>query len=78
MKEFTVDNLGWKLNRDYPEMTCKASDCNLIIQWLIDFLTTVPFKLCWVLETTLAGLQGVDEFMRLAYTGDRFFWCPEK
>ena len=78
MKEFTVDNLGWKLNRDYPEMTCKASDCNLIIQWLIDFLTTVPFKLCWVLETTLAGLQGVDEFMRLAYTGDRIFWCPEK
>ena len=78
MKEFTVDNLGWKQNRDYPEMTCKASDCNLIIQWLIDFLTSVPFVLCWVLQTTLAGLEGVDEFMRLAYTGDRIFWCREK
>eukprot|EP00438_Fugacium_kawagutii_P018255 Skav220447 [mRNA] locus=scaffold254:149516:150646:+ [translate_table: standard] len=76
MKEFTVDNLGWKQNRSYPEMTCKASDCNLLIRWLIDFL--VPFTRCWVLDTALRGLQGVDEFMRLAYTGDRIFWCPEK
>ena len=74
MKEFTADNLGWKQNRSYPEMTCKASDCNLLIKWLIDFLTTTPFASNWILDTALMGLQGADEFMRLAYTGDRVFW----
>ena len=78
MKEFTVDNLGWRQNRSFPEMTCKASDCNVLIKWLIDFLTTTPLQIDWVLETTLAGLQGVDDFMRLSYTGDRIFWQVEK
>ena len=78
MKEFTPENLGWEQNRSYPEMTCKASDCNLIIQWLIDFLTSIPFQRSWELEISLSGLEGVDEFLRLSYTGDRVFWDPEK
>ncbi len=78
MKDFSLDNLGWRQNRSYPEMTCKASDCNLLIKWLIDYLTTTPLLFDWVLETTLAGLQGLDEFMRLAYSDDRVFWNEEK
>ena len=78
MKEFSADNLGWQQNRSYPEMTCKASDCNLLIKWLIDFLTSTPFAQNWILDTALTGLQGADEFMRLAYTGDRVFWNADR
>lgn len=78
MKEFTKENLQWTQNRSYPDMNCKASDTTLLIHWLIDFLSTVPFRRSWVLETALAGLRGVDEFCRLAYTGDRIFWDKRK
>lgn len=78
MKEFTLENLGWKQNRSYPEMTCKASDCTLLIQWLIDFLSTTPLASELALEYALNGLVGLDEFQRLAYTGDRLFWNEEK
>lgn len=78
MKEFTLENLSWETNRSYPDMTCKASDCNLLIRWLIDFLTSIPFETCWLLDTALDGLQAVDEFMRLSYTGDRTFWDARK
>ena len=78
MKEFTKENLGWEQNRCFPDMKCKASDCNLLIKRLIDFLTSVPFKRDWVLETTLNGLIGIDEFSRLSYTGDRIFWDKTK
>ena len=74
MKEFTVENLGWSQNRSFPDMSCKAADTTLMIQWLIDFLTKVPFERCYVLEVTLDGLQGIDEFQRQSYTGDRVFW----
>lgn len=78
MKEFTLENLGWKQNGSFPDMTCKASDCNLLIRWLIDFLTTTTSPDSWPLQTALAGLKAVDEFMRLSYTGDRIFWDRQK
>ena len=79
LKEFTVENLGWQQNRSFPDMTCKAADTTLLVQWLIDFISTVPFERTWVLCTALEGLEGVDEFCRLAYSSDdRLFWNQTK
>ena len=73
MKDFNIHNLEWQQNRSFPGMSCKASDTTALVQWLIDFLSTVPFEKNWVLEKALIGLQGIDEFCRLAYK-ERPFW----
>lgn len=60
-------------------MTCEPSDTHLMMKWLTDFLSTMPFERTWVLETALAGLEGIDEFSRLAYShDDRIVWDERK
>eukprot|EP00438_Fugacium_kawagutii_P005091 Skav221521 [mRNA] locus=scaffold1248:155645:157054:+ [translate_table: standard] len=73
MKDFTPENLQWKANRDFPDMTCKGSDTNLLVKWLLDYLSR-PWHIDEPLRLALKGLEGYDEFARLSYTGDRLFW----
>ena len=44
LKELTPENLQWKLNRDFPDSSCKASDCILLAQWLLDLIGTMPWQ----------------------------------
>ena len=76
LKEFTPENLQWKLNRDFPDSNCKASDCTLVTKWLLDLLGTMPWEMTEPLKLAYAGLEGLDTFQRLCYTGDRLFMNP--
>ena len=79
MQEFTADNLGWKFNRDFPECNCKAMDCNMMIQWCIDFLSSTPLCLEGPLLWAYKGCCGFDNFCRLCYRSmDRIFWTREE
>ena len=78
MKDFTPENLQWKVNRDFPDMTCKASDTNLLAKWLMDYLSSRPWNMEEPLRLALKGLEGYDEFARMSYTGDRLFWDKSK
>ena len=78
LKEFTPQNLGWELNRDFPEGTWKASDTKLLIGWLLDLLGTLPLKWERPIEMAYDGLQGLDNFLRLCYSNDRLFMKPEQ
>lgn len=73
LKEFTPENLQWKLNRDFPDSNCKASDCVLLTQWLLDLIGTMPWEMTEPLKLAYHGLQGLDESQRLCYSGDRLF-----
>ena len=74
LKDFTTDNLHWKLNRDFPDSNCKASDCLLLIRWLLDIIGTMPWRSDDALEFAYTGLQGAHQFHTLSYSGDRLFW----
>ena len=75
MQEFTPENLGWKLNRDFPDMSCKASDCNMLVQWVIDYLSSTPVFMGPPLEWAYKACVGFDDFCRLCYSStDRVFW----
>ena len=78
MKDFTPENLQWIANRDFPDMTCKGSDTNILVKWLLDYLTSGPWNLDEPLLLAIKGLEGYDQFARLSYTGDRLFWCSSK
>lgn len=78
LQDFTKENLGWINNHDFPDMSCKASDTNLLIRWLLDLLSTIPYAREESLEIAYSGLRGLDDFSRLAYTGDRVFWDSAK
>ena len=78
LKEFTPENLHWIANRDYPDCNCKAADCNLLVGWLIALLGTMPWKFGEPLRLALDGLEGLDEFLRVCYTGDRLFLDPPR
>ncbi|CAL1138847.1 unnamed protein product [Cladocopium goreaui] len=78
LKELTPENLQWKLNRDFPDSSCKASDCILLAQWLLDLIGTMPWQMTEPLQMAYEGLQGLDNFQRLCYTGDRLFMNPAR
>lgn len=69
LKEFTPENLQWKLNRDFPDSNCKASDCTVLTKWLIDLIGTMPWERSTALDLAYQGLVGLDEFQRLCYSG---------
>ena len=78
LKEFTPENLQWKLNRDFPDSTCKASDCILLTKWLLDLIGTMPWEMTEPLEMAYQGLQNLDTFQHVCYTGDRLFLNLER
>lgn len=78
LKEFTPENLQWKLNRDFPDSTCKASDCTLLTQWLLDLIGTMPWEMTEPLKVAYEGLESLDQFQRLCYSGDRLFMDPAR
>eukprot|EP00435_Cladocopium_sp_Y103_P021687 s270_g5.t1 len=65
LKEFTPENLQWKLNRDFPDSNCKASDCNLLTKWLLDLIGTMPWEMTEPLKMAYEGLESLDQFQRL-------------
>ena len=75
MQEFTPDNLGWKFNRDFPEMTCKASDTTILFGFMLDYLSSTPLLRSDPLEWAYKGCAGFDSFNRLCYMSqNRLFW----
>ena len=78
LKEFTPENLQWKLNRDFPDSTCKASDCTLLTKWLLDLIGTMPWEMTEPLKLAYEGLESLDAFQRLCYSGDRLFMDPAR
>ena len=58
IQDFTKENLGWEKNSNFPEITCKASDCNLLVKWLLDYLSSMPVE--------HSEPEGYDEFARMA------------
>ena len=74
LKDFTPELLQWKLNRDFPDCNCKASDTTLWIKWLLDLLGTMPWKWSEPLQKAYEGLEALDSFIRLCYSGDRLFF----
>lgn len=73
LKEFTPENLGWVLNRDFPDGSWKANDTTLLVGWLLDLFGTMPWEWQEPMGIAYCGLQSLDNFLRLCYTGDRCF-----
>lgn len=74
MKEFTPQNLNWIGNNDFPDMTAKASDCTMLIQWIADYIASRPFVLTEPLDLCLRAAVAFDEFQRLCYTANRVWF----
>ena len=79
MQEFTPENFAWKYNRNFPEIGCKAADCNMLFQRVIDFLSSTPPEWTEPLQWTYMGCCGFDDFCRLCYrSSDRVFWSRDE
>lgn len=73
VKEFTKENLHWESNNKFPDLTCKASDCTLLVQWLVDYLQR-PFRRTEPLDLCFRTAVAFDAFNRLCYTSSSRVW----
>ena len=79
MQDFTPELFGWEIARDFPEVGCKAEDCKMLFQWMIDFFSSVPLEFTEPITLAYKGCCGFDNFCRAVYrSGDRIWWTREE
>ena len=75
LKDFTKNNLHWPSQSAFPMLSCKAADTTLMLQWLEDFLGSVPVDLSDpLMQHGFRAVVSYNAFFRQLYTTDRVWW----
>ena len=76
LKDFTKSNMHWPDQATYPMLTCKAADTITMLEWLEDYMTSLPLDLSdRLLELCLDALLAYNSFFRLCYSSQSRVWC---
>ena len=75
LKDFTKSNMHWPDQATYPMLTCKAADTITMLEWLEDYMTSLPLDLSdRLLELCLDALLAYNSFFRLCYSSQSRVW----
>ena len=78
LKQFTKSNLHWPSQASYPMLSCKAGDTIMLLQWLQDYLTSVPLDLSDdLLRYSLEAISAFNAFWHLLYKAESRIWWSQ-
>ncbi|CAE7819913.1 unnamed protein product, partial [Symbiodinium sp. KB8] len=67
--------MHWPDQATYPMLTCKAADTITMLEWLEDYMTSLPLRLSdRLLELCLDALLAYNGFFRLCYNSQSRVW----